>query len=365
VPTVGELLDALDDIAPSHLAYADDPIGLHVGRKSDAFERAVVALDVTPAAVEYAASLGASVIVAHHPPIYHPLKNVAGDSLDAQVIRGSIKHGIALVAAHTNWDAANGGVNDSLASLLSLSEVTPFGNDLPAKELKLSVFVPLAETQRLIDALAAAGAGGMGLYRRCAFFAEGTGTFEPQEGASPAIGEVGAREEVEEMRVEMRVPAHCRDAVEKVLLGAHPYEEPAYDFFRVEAPPASLGRMGKLPEPVRFGELRGYVDRALGSRCELFGKLERKVSTVGVVGGAGGDFWTRAKSAGCDVLVTGECAHHHGRDAAETGFCVIEAGHYHTEHPGMVVLCERLRQAMPSASFDVYEPAKGRCGRPD
>ena len=365
MPTVGDLLDALDEIAPSHLAYADDPIGLHVGRKSDVFERALVALDVTPAAIEHAASMSAGVIVAHHPPIYHPLKNIAGDSLDVQVVRGSVKHGIALIAAHTNWDAAEGGVNDTLASLLSLAEVEPFGNDLPARELKLSVFVPVGEAQRLIDVLAAAGAGGMGLYRRCAFFAAGTGTFEPQEGASPSVGEVGEREQVEEMRVEMRVPEHFRKAVEKALREAHPYEEPAYDFFRVEAPPASLGRMGKLPGPVPFGELRSYVDRALGSRCELFGKLERKVSAIGVVGGAGGDYWMRAKSAGCDALITGECAHHQGRDAAETGFCIIEAGHYHTEHPGMVALCDRLKEAIPAASFEVYEPAKGRCGRPD
>jgi hypothetical protein len=205
----------------------------------------------------------------------------------------------------------------------------------------------------------------MGLYRRCAFFSKGTGTFEPQEGASPAIGEVGRREEVEEVRIEMRVPASERATVERMLLDAHPYEEPAYDFFRVEAPPASLGRIGRLPEPLRFGELRQYVDRALGSRCELFGKLEKKVASVGVVGGAGGDYWMRAKAAGCDVLVTGECAHHHGRDAAESGFCVVEAGHYHTEHPGMIALCEVLQKVMPSAGFEVFEPHKGRCGRPD
>ncbi|MEO7454462.1 MAG: Nif3-like dinuclear metal center hexameric protein, partial [Fimbriimonadales bacterium] len=188
---------------------------------------------------------------------------------------------------------------------------------------------------------------------------------EPQAGASPAIGEIGKREEVEEVRIEMRVPASARQAVESTLLKTHPYEEPAYDFFRVEAPPASLGRMGTLPESVPSAELRAFVDRALGSRCELYGKLERKVSKVGVVGGAGGDYWMRAKCAGCDVLVTGECAHHHGRDAAESGFCIVEAGHYHTEQPGMLALCKRLNVAMPSAGFEVFEPPKGRCGRPE
>lgn len=365
MPTVGELLTALDEIAPPHLAYADDPIGLQVGRKSDTFEKALVTLDVTPAAVQAAVGAGAGVVVAHHPPIYRPVKGISGDSLEAQVLRAAVKGDVALIAAHTNWDAAEGGVNDTLASLLSLTDVESFGEDLPAEELKLTVFVPDAEADRIIDVLAEAGAGGMGLYRRCAFFSRGTGTFEPQAGADPTIGRVGVREEVSEVRVEMRVPAQLRVAVENALLEAHPYEEPAYDFFRVEAPPASLGRMGTLRETMRFAEMRNYVDRALGSRCELFGKLERVVSKVAVVGGAGGDFWLIAKSAGCDVLITGECAHHQARDAAETGFAIVEAGHYHTEHPGMVALCARLAEAMPSAALEVFEPAVGRCGRPD
>ncbi|MEO7454513.1 MAG: Nif3-like dinuclear metal center hexameric protein, partial [Fimbriimonadales bacterium] len=169
MPTVGELLSVLDKIAPPHLAYAEDPIGLQIGRESDVFEKAVVALDVSPAAIEFAVSIGAHVIVAHHPCIYRPLKNVAGDSFETQVVRAALKSDVAVIAAHTNWDAAEGGVNDTLASLLSLSGVVAFGNDVPAQELKLSVFVPAEGAQVLIDALADAGAGGIGLYRRCAF----------------------------------------------------------------------------------------------------------------------------------------------------------------------------------------------------
>ncbi len=364
MPTVAGLLNALDTIAPPELAYPDDPIGLQVGRKSDVFEKAVVALDVSPAAIDHAVSVDATVIVAHHAPIYHPVRSLAGDGFQAQVLRAAIRANLAILVAHTNWDAAPGGVNDTLASMLSLSDVAPFGDDVNTQVFKLSVFVPIGETDRLIDALADAGAGGLGLYKRCAFYAKGTGTFEPQDGASPAIGNVGSRERVEEMRVEMRVPGAIKNVVEKALLQAHPYEEPAYDFWEVSSTPASLGRMGDLPEAMLFGDLRNYVDQALGSRCELFGKLERKVKRIGVVGGSGGDFWTRARLAGCDVLLTGECRHHEALEAAESGFALIEAGHYHTEHPGMVSLAERLRETV-SAEFFVYEPPTGRCGRSD
>lgn len=365
MPTVGELLNALDKIAPPELAYPDDPIGLQVGRKSDVFDKALVSLDISPATIEYAVSLGARVIVAHHAPIYHPPRHLAGDGFQVQVLRAAVKSDISIIVAHTNWDAASSGINDTLAEALSLRKVKPFGGDISTESLKLAVFVPANSAQPLIDAMAAAGAGGLGLYRRCAFYSDGIGTFEPQPGASPTIGEVGKREEVDEVRIEMRVPVPLRAAVESALIDAHPYEEPAYDFWNVSPSPASLGRMGELPAQMPFSEMRAHVDNALGSRCELFGKLERKVSKIGVVGGSGGRFWKLAKSAGCDVLLTGECQHHEGLEASETGFALIEAGHYHTEQPGMVTLASRLRGAVAGAEFSVYEPPIGRCGRPD
>ncbi|MDQ2987043.1 MAG: Nif3-like dinuclear metal center hexameric protein [Armatimonadota bacterium] len=365
MPTVGELLSALDKIAPPELAYTDDPIGLQVGRKSDVFDKALVSLDVSPATIEHAVSNGARAIVAHHAPIYHAPRHLAGDGFQVQVLRAAVKADISIIVAHTNWDAADGGVNDTLARALSLENVKPFGDDISTEALKLAVFVPAKSAQSLIDAMAAAGAGGLGLYRRCAFYSGGIGTFQPQPGASPATGEVGKREDVDEVRIEMRVPFRLRADVEAALINAHPYEEPAYDFWKVSPSPASLGRMGQLPEPLPFGEMCALVDVALGSRCELFGKLERKVSKIGVVGGSGSRFWTLAKNAGCDVLLTGECQHHEGLEASETGFALIEAGHYHTEQPGIVALSLRLREALPGTDFMVYEPAKGRCGRPD
>jgi len=364
MPTVGELLNALDTIAPPELAFPDDPIGLQVGRKSDSLDKVLVSLDVSPGTIEHAVSIGAKAIVCHHAPIYHPVRSLAGDGFQVQVLRAAVRSGIAILVAHTNWDAASGGVNDTLASLMSISDVSPFGNDIKSHVFKLSAFVPSSEVDHMIDVLTEAGAGGVGLYRRCAFYSQGTGTFEPQVGASPAIGSVGEREHVDEMRIEMRVPGALRLTVERALLEAHPYEEPAYDFYPVTAPSASLGRMGELLKPVRFSDLREVVDAALGSRCELFGKLDRRVRRIGVVGGAGGDFWLRAKNAGCDVLITGECRHHEAVEAAESGFGIIEAGHYHTEQPGMISLAQRLGETL-TCEFSVYEPGQGRSGRSD
>jgi hypothetical protein len=96
---------------------------------------------------------------------------------------------------------------------------------------KLVVFVPPEALDAVRDALFGAGAGRIGAYERCSWYAEGTGTFLPLEGAAPAIGEVGAEERVPELRLETVFPAERHDDVVHALRRAHPYEEPAFDVY--------------------------------------------------------------------------------------------------------------------------------------
>lgn len=92
----------------------------------------------------------------------------------------------------------------------------------------LVCYVPVPDTERVLAALFAAGAGTIGDYRDCAFVVEGTGQFRPLPGANPAIGQVGDLEKVRENRVELVLPRHLRRAVVAALRQAHPYEEPAF-----------------------------------------------------------------------------------------------------------------------------------------
>jgi hypothetical protein len=96
---------------------------------------------------------------------------------------------------------------------------------------KLVVFVPANALDRVRDAVFAAGAGRIGDYERCSWYAEGTGTFLPVTGADPAVGEVGAEERVSELRLETVFPSARSAEVVDALRAAHPYEEPAYDIF--------------------------------------------------------------------------------------------------------------------------------------
>ena len=96
---------------------------------------------------------------------------------------------------------------------------------------KLVVFVPPDALDVVRDALFAAGAGRIGDYERCSWYAEGTGTFVGGEGTHPAVGERGVEERVAELRLETVFPADRQDDVVAALRGAHPYEEPAFDIY--------------------------------------------------------------------------------------------------------------------------------------
>ena len=96
---------------------------------------------------------------------------------------------------------------------------------------KLVWFVPEAALDTTREAVFAAGAGRIGRYDRCSWYALGTGTFVPGQGAEPTIGEVGREERVPELRVETVVPVERADEIVRALVAAHPYEEVAFELY--------------------------------------------------------------------------------------------------------------------------------------
>jgi hypothetical protein len=98
---------------------------------------------------------------------------------------------------------------------------------------KLVVFVPPDSLDPVRDALFEAGAGRIGGYERCSWYAEGTGTFLGGEGTDPAVGEPGREERVPELRLETVFPAELLEQVIAALRRSHPYEEPAFDVYEL------------------------------------------------------------------------------------------------------------------------------------
>ncbi|SRR5690554_5167180 len=99
---------------------------------------------------------------------------------------------------------------------------------------KLCYFVPEGYLEQTKQALFAAGAGKIGDYEQCAWQCEGQGQFRPLAGSDPFLGAQGQLERVKEFKVELVCEdSRIREAV-AALKQAHPYEEPAYEVYRLE-----------------------------------------------------------------------------------------------------------------------------------
>ncbi len=113
------VFDYINTLAPFDTAEDWDNAGWLVGNPDSPVEKLLVTLDVTPAAIQAAKKVGATLIVSHHPVIFSPLKSLSADSLPYALAAANI----AVISAHTNLDKAIGGVNDTLAAKLELTDV--------------------------------------------------------------------------------------------------------------------------------------------------------------------------------------------------------------------------------------------------
>ncbi len=359
--TVRDVLDALEAIAPSRYAFSFDRIGLQVGDPSAQVDRLVVSLDPSLSAIRFAQSSGAQMLVSHHPVIWDPIKTVRIDDAKGEALFTLIAGKIAFAAAHTNWDAAPGGINDVLAELIGLQEVRAVGSVSEKEQYKVVVTVTSAESEALIDAMSHAGAGVIGLYERCAFSVDGTGTFVGSSGSNPAVGKAGAVEQVDETRIEMLCPSDALTEVGEAISRVHPYEEPAYDVFPVKPVKGQpISRMGRLPAPMSLPQFRDHLDRSLATRTLVCGPADRQIETVVVCGGAAADEWHVGNA---DAFVTGEVPHHLMVEASESGKVIAAAGHFATENPGALRLGDLLHSATGIEVLK-FEPEPGESGRP-
>ena len=115
-----------------------------------------------------------------------------------------------------------------------------------------------------------------------------------------------------------------------------------------------IGRIGRLPAPMKLEDFARLVKSALGSPAVLYADAGREVSCVAVLGGEGGDDIFAARAAGADTYVSGRLGYHNMTDAQGIGINLIEAGHFYTENPVCLVLKELVSSLDEKIECTVY-----------
>lgn len=139
MPTVKDVYEFLQTLAPESMAMDWDHVGLLCGRSDREVRRLLVALDPFLPVAREAAERDCQLLVTHHPAIWH-LEKVNDETQSGRTLLYLIEHGISALNAHTNLDCAPGGVNDCLAQTLGLTKVSvidPVGTDAEGREYGL------------------------------------------------------------------------------------------------------------------------------------------------------------------------------------------------------------------------------------
>jgi len=359
--TVSDILEAVDRLAPFRLAEEWDNVGLLLGDAAWPVRRVLVSLDVTEAVCEEAERIKADCLLAHHPFLLKDVSRVTAETRAGRLALRLAAGRRAVIAAHTNLDAAQGGLSDLLAERAGLTDLEPLRAEPRERTYKVVVFVPAGDLESVRRAAFEAGAGRIGAYSQCSFAAEGEGTFFAEEDASPALGTKGERSAVPEHRLEVLAVESRVGAVVTAIGRAHSYETPAIDVYPLkdlpgEAGPvvesishyrAGLGRVGRLKKSKTAGQLADDIKRALGlSGVQIAGDDTARIERVAVCTGSGSGLVEAVRAARPDAYLVGELKYHEAQALAAEGIAVILGGHYETERVPLEDWTPRLAEAV-------------------
>jgi dinuclear metal center YbgI/SA1388 family protein len=346
---LGAVIEALDAAYPPRLAQSWDSVGLVCGDPDDALSSVTIAVDATAAVIDAVPHGG--LLLAHHPLLLRGVDTVAADTPKGALIHRLIRSGRSLFTAHTNADSASPGVSDALAHALGLT-VEAVLEPAPAHQGldKWVIFVPPENADALRAAIFAAGAGQIGDYSHCGWSVTGTGQFLPEDGATPAIGNVGAVERVVEDRIEVVASIRVRDQVLAAMRDVVALEPLPGD--------AGLGRIGSLPHPEPLSAFVSRVRSALPQTSwgvRAAGDPDAIVSRVAVCGGAGDSLLETAAAADVQAYLTADLRHHPADEHRRASdVALIDVAHWASEFPWCEQAADALRSAFGAAlSVDV------------
>jgi dinuclear metal center YbgI/SA1388 family protein len=347
--TIDTVCHWLEEIAPLQLQESYDNAGLQIGDRTREVTSVLITLDVTEEVIEEAIAKKCNLIIAHHPLLFKGLKQITGAGYVQRCVMAAIRNDIAIYAAHTNLDNISTGVSHKMAEKLNLEHCEIL---LPRTDqlLKLVTYVPISKADEVRNTLFEAGAGTLGNYDACSFNVKGIGTFRANNDAHPYVGKLHEWHHEEELRIEVVVYASQQEAIEKALLKAHPYEEPAYDWIEIRNRSSHIGMgiVGTLVEPEAentfLQRLKEIFHLSVIRHTPL---LRRPIYKVALCGGSGALLLPVAIGEQADIYISADFKYHEFFDA-DHRIVIADIGHYESEQFTKELLKEQLQKKMPT-----------------
>ncbi len=353
---LNNIIKAIESLAPLSLQEKYDNSGLIVGSSKMEITKAIISFDVTERVIEEAISLGANLIISHHPIIFGGIKKLNYGNYVERVVMQAIKNDIALYAAHTNLDNVIEGTNRILADKLELDNLEVL-QGVDNQLFKLVVFVPSSHLEQVKTAIFEAGAGHIGNYDQCSYSTNGEGSFRALNGANPYVGTHNKQHIESEYRLETIFPSHIKGNVLQAMINAHPYEEVAYDIYSLEKKNKYIGAgvIGKLKNEISEKEFLIKLKDITQAKCIRHTKLRNKtVKKVAICGGSGAFLIKNAIHSDADIYITGDVKYHEFFDA-EDKMIIADIGHYESEQFTTKLLYDFIKEKFPTFAVQISD----------
>ncbi|EHQ43505.1 Nif3-like dinuclear metal center hexameric protein [Myroides odoratus] len=346
---VKNIIPILEELAPLGYAEDFDNVGLLVGSPEQEVSGILVCHDALENVVEEAIAQNCNFIVCFHPILFSGLKKITGKNYVERAVIKAIKNDIAIYAIHTALDNHQEGVNKIFCTTLGLEQTRIL---IPKEQYiqKLVTYVPIQHTEKVRQALFAAGAGAIGNYDHCSFISEGKGSFRGNEHSNPVIGQAGVEEIVEEHKVEVTYEKHLQGKVLSALFQAHPYEEVAYEVYNLanKLQNVGMGMIGELKEPMdEIAFLQMVKEKTGTGGIRHSALLNKPIQKVAVLGGSGSFAIKAALQQKADAFITADLKYHQFYEV-ENQLVLADIGHFESERYTKNYIVEFLSKKMPN-----------------
>lgn len=351
--TVTDILKKLLQLAPLTLAEEYDNCGLLVGDGQTEVRGVLCVLELTPEALEKALEWDCNLVLCHHPLIFRPLKRLSPGTGSGGLLYALVRHEVAVIAMHTNWDRIAGGTSFYMCKRLGLKNLCVLA---PERRLsRLSIVVPKEESDKVKQALAH-----MTFLRNLCpgeRFLKEDGNFEflSIKGDNSARPEPPRAENEKTVRLSFLLRKDDGPALMEAIRKIIPHEACWLEWNVLDnvAPTVGYGCVGDLPEPLNWPQLALRLKEVFDCRIIRHSSPSHQpLRRIAFCGGSGAFLYTQACAAGADIFITGDVKYHDLSEALP-GTMLVDIGHYESEHLLAEQFAELLQEQWGN-TFPIY-----------
>lgn len=144
-----EIIAKIEKFAPPCLAEEWDNSGWQIFLDIQEVNKVMIALSPTPDVIEKAVNNRYELLITHHPLFFSGLKSLSEKDYVGSSVIQAIQNHLQIYSAHTNLDAARGGIADVFANMLKLKNILPLQPDNVDKPGRIGEF----QQEKSIDLL--------------------------------------------------------------------------------------------------------------------------------------------------------------------------------------------------------------------